>query len=124
VFLGLFAIFGVFAAMLSYRLMPLIYSGLALAFAIWCLVTGIVLFARRDEVNRTLSDRSECRDDDFYREADNEMVASSHIFCTVVCPCTIEDDTNLDTLPPGGFYNGTAKSVTECPCDEDLQYGI
>jgi hypothetical protein len=120
IFLLLLAIGSIFAGMLDYKLVLPIYAGFLGAFAIWCLVSSIVIFERRDELDDTLDNRDDCRDDDFFKEADDEMYLASLVFCTLICPCKIDDVTKLDTLPPGKIYNGTATAVTECPCDEDI----
>jgi hypothetical protein len=102
------------------RLLISIYSMVMILTALACIVISIVIFVRMNEIGDTLSDRDSCRDNDFYEEADDDVIAGSRIFCTAACPCQIDSDTDLDNMPPGAFYGGSATSVPECPCTEGM----
>jgi hypothetical protein len=40
------------------------------------------MLVRRNEIDDTLSDKESCRDNDFYEEADDDVIAGAQIFCT------------------------------------------
>jgi hypothetical protein len=118
------AFFGITTGVFPKRLLLIICSALLAAFSVACIVTSIVILVRRDEIADTLSGKDDCRDNDFYEEADDEIIAGSKIFCTPLCPCDLKPTTELDTMPPGGFYQGSAKKVPECPCTEGMMTSV
>jgi hypothetical protein len=116
------AIFGIFVALCQNKCFICIYSPFMLLLALLLLIAGAGMLYARGEVDKTLDSRDDCRDYDVFEEADDELVEAAVYFCSDVCPCDLKDPSELDTLPPGGKFNGTAKKMPDCPCTDNTVF--
>ena len=77
------------------------------------------MLVARDEIDSNFEETDDCRDFGNFDEADDEMINAVKYFWDDECPCDLEDPDELSDPPSGKKFEGTAKRIQDCPCDDD-----